>query len=197
MDDIVHPMRIPAKHHPTAVCRTPCRSAVWAPPSRPRNSTRCPSGDHTRCNGLFGSSSRGFADSEIRPYYERHRIGRIRLDVADLRRRMGDSGRRKLRRDARLPTRLHADGFRCAGRKISDLLCEASALDTNVLNLRAGSVPDRHRRTACASSDGQKSDQNKNCYSMHGESAERSAVQRRSRELLVDNTPTPGALLSL
>ena len=31
----------------------------------------------------------------------------------------------------------------------------------------------------------------------HYSSAERSAVQRRSRELLVDNTPTPGALLSL
>jgi hypothetical protein len=31
----------------------------------------------------------------------------------------------------------------------------------------------------------------------HYSSAERSAVQRRSRELLVDNTPAPGALLSL
>jgi hypothetical protein len=41
-------------------CPTPCRSAVWAPPSRPRDSTRCPCGDHIRCNGLFGSYSPDF-----------------------------------------------------------------------------------------------------------------------------------------
>src|ERR1019366_7378381 len=48
----------PTRRKPTCpsvhpVRRTPCRSAVWAPPSRCCDSIRCPCGDHIICNGLF------------------------------------------------------------------------------------------------------------------------------------------------
>jgi hypothetical protein len=43
------------------VRRTICRSAVWAPPSRRRDSTRCPCGDHISLQRLVGQPSREYS----------------------------------------------------------------------------------------------------------------------------------------